>query len=226
MLIAPNQFVVLAAGDSEGLFKLIVPIVIAIFYIIAAIGKARKGTDEQESEEEKPSQPAQRPAPQQQPQRPQPMRTPGPIPQRPVPQQGPRPMQTPGPVRPIPRPMTQRPTPAPPRPVPTQRHPQEVFEKVTRPIPTATPTSVGRLEDALKDKAVRAEKEPAKVLKAEEVIDHALKPTVVPPAEVMGVQPVEEVVDLGEVETDLRSLHKLREAIILKEILDKPLALR
>jgi hypothetical protein len=221
------QLVVLAAGDGDAIFKLIVPIVIAIFYILAAIGKAKKGNEQQESEEEeqeqRPQPPAQRP-PQQS--RPQPMRTPAPMPQRPVAQQAPKPMQ-PGQPRPVPRPMPQRSAgqvPQP-RPAPTERHPREVFDRVTKPISTAGPASVERLEERLQEKAKRAEREPERVMHAEHVVDMALKPTIIPTAEVAEVQSLEEV-DLGEVQINLRHLHKVREAIILKEILDKPLALR
>jgi hypothetical protein len=222
------QFVALAAGDGESIFKLIVPVVIIIFYIIAAIGKAKKGDEEGEGEEQEqhPQAHAGRPTPQQQ--RPMQQRTPSPLPQRPAPQQRPGPMQMPGQMRPIAR---QAPQPQRPMPVPQQRpaSPESrkgMFERVSKPISTAQPASVGKLEKGLHEKAERAEREPERVLHAERVVDMALKPTVIPTAEVATVESVDVVVDLTEVQLDVRSIHKLREAIILREILDKPVALR
>jgi hypothetical protein len=70
-----------------------------------------------------------------------------------------------------------------------------------------------------------AEKQPERVLKAEQVVETALDSRIALPKEVATVETVG-AVELRELEVDVHNLHKLREAIILREILDKPLALR
>jgi hypothetical protein len=230
MIVASLQYVVLAS-DTENLLKIIIPIIVTIFYVISAISKGRRSEDEEVEETEQPQPPVQRPRPQPQ-QRPVPQRTPAPP--RPIPQQpqqrtaGMPPIQP----RPLPQQIPQSPRPTrpqpqqPPRPAQPVRHPEEVFKRVTKPIPTNAPVSVEKLEHRLDEKARNAERQPAQVLQAERVVETALKPSVLPPAEVANVQEVEAVDIVEEVGLDLHDPQKLREAIILREILGPPLALR
>jgi hypothetical protein len=207
MIVAVQQSVVLLGAGDESIFKLIVPIAIAIIYIISAI-KGKGQQEQQEGEEETPPQPPVRRdrVPRQE--------RPRPIEQRPIPQQ-----RIPGPQR------NMRTQPAPPKPAPSERRPREVFDRVNRPISTAEPASVEKLEHSLEEKIQRMEVQPDHVLRAEQVVEAALKPNVIPSEEVATVDTVEEV-DLSEIEIDLQNPNKIREAILFREILDKPLALR
>jgi hypothetical protein len=214
MIVTAQQSIVLLGAGDEGWIRLIVPVVIVIAYVLSAIGRNRGQNQQEEDEQEETPQPPVRRdrVPQQAPRLPR--QEPPPIAQRPIPQ------RLPGPQR------TMRTQPVPIKPAPSERHPREVFDRVNKPISTAEPKSVEKLEHSLDEKLKRVEKvQPAHVLHAEQVVEAALKPTVIPSAEVQPVEIVEEV-DISEIEIDLQNPNKLREAILFREILDKPLALR
>jgi hypothetical protein len=220
MMIAEQQLVLIAAGDGESLTKLIPVIILVVFSIISAIAKKR--TEKNQEEEEPKSAPPPRRRPDYrvpQPARQQPGRAP--MPQRQLPRQVQRPAQPAQPQRTV-----LRQQPPVPQPAHDERHPKETFDRVNKPISTAAPASVGKLEQTLQDNLTRTERiQPAQVLKAEKLVETALKPSVLPPAEVAHVEAVE-ALDLAGLELDLHDPRKLREAILYREIFDVPLALR
>jgi hypothetical protein len=223
MMIAEQQLVLIAAGDGESIGKLVPVIILVVFSIISAIAKKRNENKQEEEEQEHKAAlpPRKRPdyrVPQ--PPRQQPGRAPVPG-QRQVPRQVQRPAQPAQPQRAVLRqqiPVAQ--------PIPDERHPKEAFDRVNAPISAAPPASVKKLEQTLEDNVVLTRKvQPAQVLKAEKMVETALKPSVLPPAEVAHVEAVESL-DMAGLDIDLHDPRKLREAMLFREIFDLPLALR
>jgi hypothetical protein len=195
----------LLAASEEGWIKLVVPVVIGIFYIVSAIAKS-KGGEQNESSKQGPAKPQK---PQTQPAR---------VAQRPVPR---RYAEKPGPGVNLGRPHRQPMTPSPAK---VSQRPQVAARPAPRAIPTTQPIGPGSIERSLKDKLAQASGLSGAIPIEKPAV--AVMATQTPsPGEVQKVAVAGQTL-LGSLETRLRNPAALREAIILREILDKPLALR
>ncbi len=204
-MMMSGHFALLADSD-EGWIKLVVPVVIGIFYILSAIAKS-KGGDQNESDK-------QGPLKQQKPQT-----QPGRAAQRPVPR---RYAERPAPVMPHAQPQRQ---PMRPSPAAVSQRPQVPARPVPRPIPAGRHIGPGSIERSLKDKLAQASGLTGAIPIEKPVAVAIAAPQTPPPGEVRKPAAVGQTA-LERLEARLRDPAALREAIVLREILDKPLALR
>jgi hypothetical protein len=187
-----SGYIALLAEGEEGWIKLVVPVVIGIFYIISAIAKGKAGNEENAANKQGTGRPQKLPM--------QPGRTP---------------------QRPVPRRYAERPGPA-----PGSQRPKDTAGRVVKPMPIARPVSPGKLEYNLIEKPPRLQvPDLVGAIPIEKPAAAAIAPQVPPPVEVQKVTTVGQTA-LGRLEARLRDPATLREAIILREILDRPLALR
>ena len=213
MISSLHNLVIL--GDAEeGWLKFIFPIIIAVFYAIAAISKSRSQSRD-EGGEDKAAHPSQRQGMPQQERQPR-----GRVPQRPLPNYPARQMQ----------PGTQQRIPAPQAPSRPRQMPQQHATAQQRPPAIAVSAehrvTADRLNRSLQEKLRRAEAaRAAEAAKVQRVVAAPSARTVPPLQDVVRAHDIEET-GTGLRGLDLRNPAKLREAILLREILGTPLGLR
>jgi|GEM_PF-4385572 len=205
---------VILADAGEGWLKFIFPIIIAIFYAIAAISKSRSQSQD-EAAEKKSTQPSRRQGMPQQERQPR-----GRVPQRPLPNR---------PVHPT-QPGTQRRTPVPQVPARPRQVPQQPVLAQQRPPALVTPpehrVTADRLDRGLQEELRRAEAARAvEAAKVQRVVEAPSARAVPPFRDVVRAHDIEDT-GIGLRGLDLRNPAKLREAILLREILGTPLGMR